>query len=96
MLEASYQVSLKIAKMCKPHTIVGNLILPVTTDMVKAVIGSGGNPLSNNTVSRRTDEMADDICEQLIQNIKESDFIATQYDKSINVLNLAQFSCFVR
>jgi hypothetical protein len=36
-------------------------------------------PLSNSTVSRRTDEMADDVHEQLIQKIKKSDFIAVQF-----------------
>jgi hypothetical protein len=33
-------------------------------------------PFSNNTVSGRIDEKADDVREQLIQNVKEGDFIA--------------------
>jgi hypothetical protein len=82
--------------MCKPHTTAENLIPPATIDMVKAVIGSEdvrkikAIPLSNSTVSRRTDEMADDICEQLIQKIKGSDFIATQFHELTDVLDLAR------
>jgi hypothetical protein len=52
--------------------------------------------LPNNTVSKRIDEIADDFREQLIQKTKESDFIATEFDESTDVSNLAQFSCFVR
>jgi hypothetical protein len=40
-------------------------------------------------VSRRTDEMADDICEQLIQKIKGNDFIETQFHELTDVLDLA-------
>lgn len=102
MIEASYQVSLRIAKKCKPHTIAENLLVPAAMDMVRAVIGTEeakklkSIPLSDNTVARRIDDMADDIREQLIQNIKDSDFIAIQFDESTDVSNLAQFSCFVR
>jgi hypothetical protein len=38
--------------------------------------------------------MADDVREQLIRKIKGCDFIAIQSDKSTDVPNLAQFSCF--
>jgi hypothetical protein len=78
-LETTYRVSLRIAKMCKPHTVAENLILPAAIGVVEAVIGSEdarnlkANLLSNNTVSRRIDEMAGDGREQLIQKIKESD-----------------------
>jgi hypothetical protein len=47
--------------------------------------------LSNSTMSRRIGEMADDVRDQLIQKIKERDFIAIQFDESIDVSNLAQF-----
>jgi hypothetical protein len=39
-LEASYQVSLRIAKVCKLRTIAENIILPAALDMVKVVTGS--------------------------------------------------------
>jgi hypothetical protein len=57
--------------------------------MVKAVIGSEDAKqlkailLSSNTVSRKTDKMADD-------------FTAIQLDESINNSNTAQFSYLVR
>jgi len=70
-----------------PKTVIG---LYEHTKKLKTI------PLSNNTVSRRIDEMADDVHEQLIQKIKKSDFIAVQFDELTDVSNLAQFSCFVR
>lgn len=73
--------------MCKPRTIAENLALPATVDMLKAVIGPEDArilktiPLSNNAGSSRIDEMADDVHEQLMQKIKESDFITVQFDE---------------
>jgi hypothetical protein len=46
-------------------------------------------------VSKRTDEMSDDVREKLIQKIKESDFIAVYSDESADVSNVTQFSCLV-
>ena len=39
VLEASYLVALRVAKMSKPHTIAENLILPAAIDMVSVLIG---------------------------------------------------------
>jgi hypothetical protein len=76
--------------MCKPHTVAENLILPAAIGVVEAVIGSEdarnlkATLLSNNTVSRRIDEMVGDGREQLIQKIKESD-CCIQFDESTYV-----------
>jgi pyruvate/oxaloacetate carboxyltransferase len=93
---------LRIAKLCKPHTVAENLILPAAIDMVKELEGSEDEeklkdiPLSNNTMFRRIYEMGDDVCEQFVQKNKKSDFIAIRFDELNDVFNLAQFSCFVR
>jgi hypothetical protein len=57
----------------------------------KDVIRLKSISLSNSTMSRIIGEMADDVRDQLIQKIKERDFIIIQFDESIVVSNLAQF-----
>jgi hypothetical protein len=47
-------------------------------------------------VSRRIDELADNVREQLIQKTKESDFIAIHFDESRDVSNLVQVPCFIK
>ncbi|XP_067129854.1 zinc finger BED domain-containing protein 5-like [Centruroides vittatus] len=76
--------------MSKPHTIAKNLILPAAVDMVSVLIGLEeakklkNIPFSNDTISRRIDDMAADVCDQIIQQV------------SSNVANMSQFVCFVR
>lgn len=100
-LQASYLVALRVARESKPHTIAENLILPAAIDMVNAVIGpEEGNklkaiPLSNDTISRRINEMATNVHNQIIDYLKSSEFFALQFDESTDVANLAQFLCFV-
>ncbi|XP_065671667.1 zinc finger BED domain-containing protein 5-like [Hydra vulgaris] len=70
-LEASYQISLLIAKYGKNHTIGEQLIKPSISAFVKTAFGKDDQdvktmPLSNNTVSRRNDEMSKDVEIQLI------------------------------
>ena len=66
-MEASHLVALRVAQAKKPHTIVENLSLPAAIDMCEAVLdGKCATrlkeiPLSNNTVSRRIDEISNDI-----------------------------------
>ena len=71
-IEASYLVALRIAKANKPHTIAEELLLPATKDIVRILLGAeyvnrlNTISLSNNTVSRRIDDMSADIMEQVI------------------------------
>jgi hypothetical protein len=63
-VEASYKVSLRIAKAGKPHTIAESLLLPAAEDMASSVLGEKVAkqlepiPLSNDAVSRRISDMA--------------------------------------
>lgn len=65
-LEASYLVALRITKTCKAHAIAENLIL-AAVDMVNVLIEPEEEkklktiPLSNDTISRRINEMAADV-----------------------------------
>lgn len=53
-------------------------------------------PLSDNTVKRRIDDMAEDIKNQLVEAVKESSFFAIQLDESTDVAQCCQLLVFVR
>ncbi|XP_042228630.1 zinc finger BED domain-containing protein 5-like [Homarus americanus] len=104
VVEASYEVSLEIAKQKKPHTIGETLIKPCALKMVKRVLGEESEreiqqiSLSNDTVKRRSNEMSDDIKEKVIQEIKLSPtgMFAIQLDESTDASSCAQLLVFVR
>ena len=78
-LEASYEISLLIAKCGKNHTIGEDLIKPSISAFLKTVLEKDDKavkamPLSNNTVSRRIDEMSADIETQLVEKLKSRPF----------------------
>ena len=65
-LEASYEISLLIAKHGKNHTIGEELIKPAISVFMKTVLQKDDKdvsamPLSNNTVSNRIDDMAKNV-----------------------------------
>ena len=65
--EASYVVAQMVAKTKSPHTIAENLVKPAVVEFAKIMFGSKvvneikAIPMSDNTVSRRIDEMSQDI-----------------------------------
>ncbi|CAK9816162.1 SCAN domain-containing protein 3 [Anthophora plagiata] len=86
VLEASYQISLFIAKTGKNNTIGENLIKPSISAFLKTVLEKDNKdvkamPLSNNTVSRRINEMSEDIEKQLVEKLKKRNF-SVQLDVS--------------
>ena len=103
-IEASYLVALKIAKAMKPHTIAEELLLPATKDIVRVMLGAeyvnklNTISLSNNTVSRRIDDMSADIIEQVIQEMKSAPLgiFRIQLDESTDVANCSQLLVYVR
>ena len=75
ILEASYAISLLIAKSGKNHTIGEDLLKPAISVFVRKVLQTDDKDvqamaLSNNTVSRRIDEMGQDVELQLIEKLK--------------------------
>lgn len=85
-LQASYEISLLIAKNRKNHTIGEKLIKPAISIFVKTVQAKDDEdvnvlPLSNNTVSSRIDEMGKDVEMQLVEKLKSSNF-SLQLDES--------------
>lgn len=99
-LLASYKVAHRIAKCKKPHTIAEELILPAAVDMVSVMIGQSAAkaiknvPLSNNTISRRIHDMAEDINEQIVEKL--SGLFAIQLDEATDSNDDAQLICYVR
>ena len=101
-LKASFDVSLRISKAKKPHTIGESLILPSVIHIVKVVCGEKfvskvrTVPLSNNCVSRRITDMSADVQEQLIELLQISKNFALQLDESTDVSNCAMLLVYVR
>ena len=77
-LRASYLVANRIAKAKKPFTIGEELILPSTKDICHELLGEAAVkkiaqvPLSTSTVTRRIEEIAEDIEKQLLERINTS------------------------
>ena len=78
-LKASY-ISLLIAKAGKPHTIGEELILPAFKDVIKTVLHKSPEqviksiPLSDNSVQRRVDKMAENFEETLSKMLMTTEF----------------------
>ena len=94
-IEASYKASYCIALAGKDHSIDESLIQPVTTDVVSYVLDEASIKkiklvsLSNNTVSRRMEDIASNIEMQLVSRLPDCDTYALQLDKSIDVAGFA-------
>ncbi|XP_073671222.1 SCAN domain-containing protein 3-like [Paramisgurnus dabryanus] len=90
-LKASYLVADRIAKAKKPFTIGEELILPAARDICREMLGEsaaskiGQIPLSATTVTRRIDDIADDIENNLLERINKSPWYALQVDESTDV-----------
>lgn len=79
-LRASYNISLLIAKTGKPHTIGEDLILPAVKEVITTVLHKPAAdiirkiPLSNSSVQRRIDEMAENIEKSLCNHLQNCQF----------------------
>ena len=82
-----YIVSEIIAKVEKPHTIKERLVKPAMLICAEELLGEQAAnilqkiPLSNDTVKRRQDEVAENLEEQLVEILKVSKFLL-QIDKT--------------
>ena len=87
-LKASYNISLLIAKAGKPHTIGEELILPVVKEVIKTVLHKSPEqviksiPLSDNSVQRRIDKMAENVEETLSKMLMTTEFSLQLYASS--------------
>lgn len=101
-LRASYKVALRVAKAKKPYTIAETLVIGCIKDVCKEMLGESAArkvaqvPLSNDTVARRIHDLAYDMEDQLIVQIKLAKYFSLQLDESTDVANLAILMVYVR
>ncbi|KAK2711473.1 hypothetical protein QYM36_012591 [Artemia franciscana] len=95
-LWALYAVSYLVAKQKKLHTIAECLILPALVKVseimfdTKTATALQSIPVSNNTISRRIEDIASNIVMQVIEQIKLTKMFALQLDESTDVSGEAQ------
>ena len=100
-LKASYNISLLIAKAGKPHTIWEELILPAVKEVIKTVSHKSPEqvlksiPLSDNSVQRRVDKMAENVEETLSKMLMTTEF-SLQFDESTIPGNESLLLAYVR
>ncbi|XP_042858681.1 zinc finger BED domain-containing protein 5-like [Penaeus japonicus] len=98
---ASYEVAYLIAQSKQPHTIGETLMKPGAVTMSRIMHGDKMAreletvPLSNDTITRRINDIANDIKCQLIDRVKGSKY-ALQLDESTDISNSAQLLVFIR
>ena len=97
-----YEVAFLIAKNKKPHNIGEKLVKPYTMKMVTIILGEASAKkmenvsLSNNTVQRRISEMADDVKEQVLDEVRASPLFSFQLDETTDVTSYSQLLVYVR
>lgn len=100
-LRASYNISLLIARSGKPHTIGEELILPAVSEVLRTVVHKSPEqiikaiPLSDNSVQRRVDEMAENIEDTLCNMLRTTEF-GLQLDESTLPGNESLLLAYVR
>jgi len=93
-LMASYLVSYRVAQAGEARTIAENLIKPCVKDIVECMLDRKATelvrtiPLSNNTISLRIGDLAEDVKATLLSRIKCTKF-SLQMDESTDVAGLA-------
>jgi hypothetical protein len=101
--EASFLVAELVAKEMKAHTITESLILPACRAIEKTMLGEDAEkeinkiPLSNrnSTISRRINEMSNDIQANVTDKLKNTNF-ALQVDESTDLSGKARLLAFIR
>ncbi|GFY35313.1 protein FAM200B [Trichonephila clavipes] len=84
------------ARCKKPHTIAEELILPAAIEIVETMFGDNfakelqSIPLSNDTVSRRIDDIAEDVEQQLFGKLRDQLF-SIQLDEATDSNKDAHF-----
>lgn len=102
VLEASYRIAYRIARTKKPHTIGEKLIKPCILEATKLVLGERESQkmmqisLSNDTIRSRISELSEDILQQTVTAVKNSQAYSLQLDESTDVSSCSQLMVFAR
>ncbi|XP_068218989.1 protein FAM200C-like [Palaemon carinicauda] len=102
VVEASYEISMLIAKSKKSHNIGETLIKPSILCAAQLILGKDSAnklsqiSLSNDTVQRRIHELSQDIKEQTLELVRASPVFAIQFDETTDIAQCAQFLMYAR
>ncbi|XP_066543047.1 protein FAM200A-like [Hoplias malabaricus] len=102
LLLASYKVAYRVAKEKVPHSAAEKLILPAALDIVSTVLDEKAAekikaiPVSDNTVSRRIEDIAENLENQLISRLQTAKDFAIQLDESTDISACATLLVYVR
>ncbi|XP_068243831.1 protein FAM200C-like [Palaemon carinicauda] len=102
VVEASYEISMLIAKSKKSHNIGETLIKPSILCAAQLILGKDSAnklsqiSLSNDTVQRRIHELSQDIKEQTLELVRASPVFAIQCDEMTDIAQCAQFLMYAR
>jgi hypothetical protein len=91
-----------VAKALEAHTIAENRIGPSIKDVVQCILGEKAAKkidivhFSNNTLSRKINDISSYVETTIVQRVKKSQYYALQLNESKDVANLAILLVFVR
>lgn len=100
--KASYVIANMLVKAKKPHSLAETLILPVCKEVVKIMISQEAAkdiekiPASAETISRRINDISNDIKLTLIEKLRVSGVFALQVDESTDISGHAHLISNVR
>jgi hypothetical protein len=104
--EKAQAVSFKVARITEmkmqPHTVAEDLILPACKEIVKSMLGEGAEkeisvvPLSNDTISRRIDDMSSDIQRNVAEKVFDGRIFALKLDESTDISKKFQSLSYIR
>lgn len=103
-LIASYKVAQLIAKRKKAHTDAESIIAPAVAIIVETMLGKEATekvkkvPLSNDTISRRIEDLSSDLKKQIVEHFEshDSELWSLQIDESTDISGKAQLLAFIR
>ncbi|XP_012501552.1 PREDICTED: SCAN domain-containing protein 3 [Propithecus coquereli] len=101
-LRASYKVALPVAKSKTPYTIAETLVKDCIKEVCLEMLGESAAkkvaqvPLSNDTIARRIQELANDMEDQLIEQIKLARYFSLQLDECRDIANMIVLLVYVR
>jgi zinc finger BED domain-containing protein 5/7/8/9 len=99
---ASLKVAWHVARAKKPHSIAEELIKPAAMDLRTIMCGTDQSkklesvPLSDDTISRRINDLSSNVKMQTLNCMKASTIFAIQLDETTDVSNSAQLMVYVR
>lgn len=102
MTEASYEIALALAKKKKPFS-GGEEIVKPCLQIFERHLGNKGierkadeSAISRQTVTRRIEELSQDVFQQLEDLVHSCTFFSLAFDESTDICDVAQLSIFIR